>query len=302
MIRIDNLSVHFGSAVAVQNVSLSVESGESFGLVGESGSGKSTVLRTVMGLNRHWTGDIHIGGIDRRKGRRRDLVRVAQMVFQDPYASLHPRYTVGQAIAEPMLINRMSDVDARTVELLEMIGLTAAHRFRFPHELSGGQRQRVAIARALSLSPRVLLLDEPTSALDVSVQAEILNLLNRLRRELKLTFVIVSHDLAVISYVRSIDGDAERPCSRNADARAIARRRHAARLYPHTLSREPSRSYGWSCCGRSWLLRMSALRRFCQSSSRMCSSHPGVGSGRHCRSVGRPDQIAWLACHTVSRR
>lgn len=201
MIRIENLSVHFGSAVAVHNVSLSVEGGESFGLVGESGSGKSTVLRTVMGLNRQWTGDIHIGDIDLRKARRRDLVRVAQMVFQDPYASLHPRYTIGQAIAEPMLINRMSDVDARTVELLEMIGLTAAHRFRFPHELSGGQRQRVAIARALSLSPKVLLLDEPTSALDVSVQAEILNLLNRLRRELNLTFVIVSHDLAVISYM-----------------------------------------------------------------------------------------------------
>lgn len=201
MIRIDNLSVHFGSAVAVQNVSLSVESGESFGLVGESGSGKSTVLRTVMGLNRHWTGDIRIGDIDLRKGRRLDLVRVAQMVFQDPYASLHPRYTIGQAIAEPMLINRMTDVDNRTVELLELIGLTESHRFRFPHELSGGQRQRVAIARALSLSPKVLLLDEPTSALDVSVQAEILNLLNRLRRELNLTFVIVSHDLAVISYM-----------------------------------------------------------------------------------------------------
>ncbi len=201
MIRIDNLSVHFGSAIAVQNVSLAVEGGESFGLVGESGSGKSTILRTVIGLNRHWTGDIRIGNIDLRKGKRLDLVRVAQMVFQDPYASLHPRYTIGQAIAEPMLINRMTDVDSRTVELLELIGLTEAHRFRFPHELSGGQRQRVAIARALSLSPKVLLLDEPTSALDVSVQAEILNLLNRLRRELNLTFVIVSHDLAVISYM-----------------------------------------------------------------------------------------------------
>ena len=159
MIRIDNLSVHFGSAVAVQDLSLSVAAGESFGLVGESGSGKSTVLRTLMGLTPRWTGDIRIGGIDPRKGRRRDLVHVAQMVFQDPYASLHPRYTIGRAIAEPMWINRMSDVDARTVELLEMIGLTAAHRFRFPHELSGGQRQRVAIARALSLSPRLLLLD-----------------------------------------------------------------------------------------------------------------------------------------------
>ncbi|MGD9480117.1 ABC transporter ATP-binding protein [Shinella sp. G-2] len=201
MIRIENLTVRFGSAVAVRDLSLSVAPGESFGLVGESGSGKSTVLRTLMGLNRGWTGDISLGGIDLRRGRRAELVRLAQMVFQDPYASLHPRYTIGQAIAEPMRINRLPDPDGRTVELLEMIGLTAAHRFRFPHELSGGQRQRVAIARALSLSPRLLLLDEPTSALDVSVQAEILNLLNRLRRELDLTFVIVSHDLAVISYM-----------------------------------------------------------------------------------------------------
>ncbi|UDF32912.1 UNVERIFIED_ORG: ABC transporter ATP-binding protein (plasmid) [Roseateles sp. XES5] len=201
MIRIENLTVRFGSAVAVRDLSLSVAPGESFGLVGESGSGKSTVLRTLMGLNRSWTGDVSLGGIDLRKGRRAELVRLAQMVFQDPYASLHPRYTIGQAIAEPMRINRLPDPDGRTVELLEMIGLTAAHRFRFPHELSGGQRQRVAIARALSLSPRLLLLDEPTSALDVSVQAEILNLLNRLRRELDLTFVIVSHDLAVISYM-----------------------------------------------------------------------------------------------------
>ncbi|MEC9461600.1 MAG: ABC transporter ATP-binding protein [Pseudomonadota bacterium] len=201
MIRIENLTVRFGSAVAVRDLSLSVAPGESFGLVGESGSGKSTVLRTLMGLNRGWTGDISLGGIDLRRGRRAELVRLAQMVFQDPYASLHPRYTIGQAIAEPMRINRLPDPDGRTVELLEMIGLTAAHRFRFPHELSGGQRQRVAIARALSLSPRLLLLDEPTSALDVSVQAEILNLLNRLRRELNLTFVIVSHDLAVISYM-----------------------------------------------------------------------------------------------------
>ena len=201
MIRIENLTVRFGSAVAVRDLSLSVAPGESFGLVGESGSGKSTVLRTLMGLNRNWTGTVSLGGIDLRKGRREELVRLSQMVFQDPYASLHPRYTIGQAIAEPMRINRLPDPDGRTIELLEMIGLTAAHRIRFPHELSGGQRQRVAIARALSLSPRLLLLDEPTSALDVSVQAEILNLLNRLQRELDLTFVIVSHDLAVISYM-----------------------------------------------------------------------------------------------------
>jgi len=123
------------------------------------------------------------------------------MVFQDPYGSLHPRYTIGQQIAEPMIINKLPDPVGRTAELLDLIGLGTKFQFRFPHELSGGQRQRVAIARALSLSPRILLLDEPTSALDVSIQAEILNLLNRLRKELGLTFVIVSHDLAVISYM-----------------------------------------------------------------------------------------------------
>jgi len=201
MIRIDLLNVHFGDAIAVRDVSLHVKKGESFGLVGESGSGKSTILRTVMGLNRDWNGDIDIAGLNMRNAKRKNLVPLVQMVFQDPYASLHPRYTIGQAIAEPMHINRMDNAEARVVELLQMIGLTEAHRFRYPHELSGGQRQRVAIARALALSPEILLLDEPTSALDVSIQAEILNLLNRLRTELNLTFIIVSHDLAVISYM-----------------------------------------------------------------------------------------------------
>lgn len=201
MIAIENLTVRFGDSVAVNGASFAVRQGESFGLVGESGSGKSTVLRTMMGLNKDWSGTISVDGVDARTARRKDLVRRMQMVFQDPYASLHPRYVIGQAIAEPMRINGIANPDLRTLELLDMIGLTPAHRFRFPHELSGGQRQRVAIARALALSPKVLLLDEPTSALDVSIQAEILNLLNQLRKELGLTFVIVSHDLAVISYM-----------------------------------------------------------------------------------------------------
>jgi peptide/nickel transport system ATP-binding protein len=169
--------------------------------VGESGSGKSTILRTVMGLNRDWTGDIRIDGLDVRTTPRKELAHRVQMVFQDPYSSLHPRYTIGQQIAEPLRINRVPNSVARTGELLDLIGLSSKFQFRYPHELSGGQRQRVAIARALALSPKVLLLDEPTSALDVSIQAEILNLLNRLRRELNLTYVIVSHDLAVIAYM-----------------------------------------------------------------------------------------------------
>ncbi len=201
MISVSHLGVKFSGATAVDDVSFEVAEGESFGLVGESGSGKSTILRTMVGLNRHWTGTVTMNGLDARAARQQDLARVVQMVFQDPYGSLHPRYTIGQQIAEPMRINKMADPDRRTGELLELIGLGSKFQFRFPHELSGGQRQRVAIARTLALNPRIMLLDEPTSALDVSIQAEILNLLNRLRRELNLTFVIVSHDLAVVSYM-----------------------------------------------------------------------------------------------------
>lgn len=201
ILDISGLTVRFGASAAVSEASFSVAPGESFGLVGESGSGKSTVLRTVMGLNPDWSGSIKIDGVDLRGARRRDLVARVQMVFQDPYASLHPRYVIGEAIAEPMRINRIPNAETRTGELLDMIGLGESFRFRFPHELSGGQRQRVAIARALALNPKLLLLDEPTSALDVSIQAEILNLLNSLRRELGLSFVVVSHDLAVISYM-----------------------------------------------------------------------------------------------------
>lgn len=201
MISVQNLSVRFGGITAVRNVSFSVKPGESFGLVGESGSGKSTVLRCISGLNRDWSGEIEIDGLNVKAASRRDFARHVQMVFQDPYASLHPRFVIGQTIAEPMKINGRKDADARAEELLSLIGLGDDFRSRFPHELSGGQRQRVAIARALALEPKILLLDEPTSALDVSVQAEILNLLNRLRHDLGLTFVIVSHDLAVISYM-----------------------------------------------------------------------------------------------------
>jgi peptide/nickel transport system ATP-binding protein len=201
VIRVENLTVRFGDAVAVESVSLHVAQGESFGLVGESGSGKSTILRTAVGLTADWSGRIEIDGCDTARTRPRDLARRVQMVFQDPYASLHPRFVVGRALAEPLRIQGVENVEARVGELLEMIGLGGSFRHRYPHELSGGQRQRVAIARALALKPGVLLLDEPTSALDVSVQAEILNLLADLRAELGLTFLIVSHNLAVISHM-----------------------------------------------------------------------------------------------------
>lgn len=201
MIKVDHVTVRFGEAVAVDDVSLHVTPGESFGLVGESGSGKSTILRTAVGLSANWSGKITINGCDSRTTPAQELSRRVQMVFQDPYASLHPRFVIGRAIAEPMRIQKMEGIDARVVELLEMIGLDASFRYRYPHELSGGQRQRIAIARALALEPKVLLLDEPTSALDVSVQAEILNLLSELRLELGLTFLIVSHNLAVVSHM-----------------------------------------------------------------------------------------------------
>lgn len=198
---VKNLTVRFGDATVVDSVSFTVTPGESFGLVGESGSGKSTILRTIMGLNTEVSGDILVDGHAALKRSRRDFAKSVQMVFQDPYASLHPRHLIGKAIAEPMRIHGMDNADGRALDLLDLIGLGRQFAYRYPHELSGGQRQRVAIARALSLSPKLLLLDEPTSALDVSVQAEILNLLNTLRKELSLTFVIVSHNLAVVSYM-----------------------------------------------------------------------------------------------------
>ena len=205
MIRIDHLNVVFGrgrsTVHAVCDVSFAVRRGESFGLVGESGSGKSTVLRAIAGLVDDWTGTLEVAGTAQGRRRSRDFRRQVQMVFQDPYGSLHPRHTVDHILKEPLYIHRLEATDDRVVESLEEVGLDASFRFRFPHQLSGGQRQRIAVARALIMEPSVLLLDEPTSALDVSIQAEFLNLLTRLRREHDLTYILVSHDLAVVSHM-----------------------------------------------------------------------------------------------------
>ncbi|MFQ5784494.1 MAG: ABC transporter ATP-binding protein [Alphaproteobacteria bacterium] len=203
MIAVEDLNVTFGRGAslvrAVRGVSFDVAEGESFGLVGESGSGKSTVLRAICGLNPEWTGRIAVAG--KPQGRRRDkaFYKLVQMVFQDPYGSLHPRHTVDRALGEPALVHDLGDVERRVLKVLDEVGLGPAFRFRYPHQLSGGQRQRVAIARALILEPRILLLDEPTSSLDVSVQAEVLNLLMRLRRDYGLTYILVSHNLAVVA-------------------------------------------------------------------------------------------------------
>ena len=187
--------------MAVRDVSFRVAAGETFGLVGESGSGKSTMLRAIAGLTPLAQGAIRIAGREAAKQRSKAERRLMQLVFQDPYASLHPRQTVDRILTEPLAIHRLDGIDTRIDAALREVGLDRQHRFRYPHQLSGGQRQRVAIARALILSPRILLLDEPTSALDVSVQAEILNLLAKLRRDHGLTAILVSHDLAVVAHL-----------------------------------------------------------------------------------------------------
>ena len=191
-ISVDKLNVSFGDSHVVKDLSFDVRRGESYGLVGESGSGKSTVLRVLSGLNREWSGNVTIEGVVQPKVRDKAFYRNVQMVFQDPYGSLHPKKTVDDTLAEPLAIHGLDNAEARIGKALTDVGLPASFRFRYPHQLSGGQRQRVAIARALVLEPSILLLDEPTSALDVSIQAQVLNLLAALRQERKLTYILVS--------------------------------------------------------------------------------------------------------------
>ena len=205
LLDIEDLEVTFGGGNrlvrALKGVSLSVEEEESFGIVGESGSGKSTVLRAICGLAPVTGGRISIDSEPVSTPREPAFYRRVQMVFQDPYASLHPRHTIDRVLSEPLAIHRFDRREQRVEQALDEVGLGSGFRFRYPHQLSGGQRQRVAIARALILEPKVILLDEPTSALDASIQAEVLNLLDRLRAERGLTYVLVSHDLAVVSHM-----------------------------------------------------------------------------------------------------
>jgi ABC-type dipeptide/oligopeptide/nickel transport system ATPase subunit len=205
MIEVGDLRVRFGrgknAVEAVRGISFAVKERETFGLVGESGSGKSTVLRALCGLVRDFEGSIRVAGESQRRTRTDSFHRLVQMVFQDPFGSLHPRHTVDRILGEPIAIQRLGDADLRIARALSEVGLGPSFRFRYPHQLSGGQRQRVSIARALIVEPRILLLDEPTSALDVSVQAEILNLLMRLRKERALTTILVSHNLAVVGHL-----------------------------------------------------------------------------------------------------
>jgi len=201
-LEVQHLGVTYDHFVAMADISFRVEPGGSFGIVGESGSGKSTVLRAICGLAPVVSGSVRLlGGDGLPQPGSKPFRRLVQMVFQDPYGSLHPRHTVDKILAEPLEIHQIGDQEARIERALEEVGLSVGYRFRYPHQLSGGQRQRIAIARALILEPQILLLDEPTSALDASVQAEVLNLLEDLRARRSLTFIMVSHDLAVVTHL-----------------------------------------------------------------------------------------------------
>lgn len=200
------LKGHRGNVRAVDGISFFIKEGNSFSLVGESGSGKTTVARTILRLIEPTEGEVLWQGRDICKfceSEMKELRRNMQMIFQDPHSSLNPRKTVFKSIAEPLVIHEGTKgrkLRQRVEELLEIVGLKGEHMFRYPHELSGGQKQRVGIARALSLHPKLLILDEPTSALDVSVQAQMLDFLESLQERMSLTYLFISHNLAVIRY------------------------------------------------------------------------------------------------------
>ncbi|HET9507955.1 MAG TPA: oligopeptide/dipeptide ABC transporter ATP-binding protein [Gaiellaceae bacterium] len=201
------LDRHVGDVKAVDGVSLTIERGETLGLVGESGCGKSTVGRALLRLNDPTAGSIVFDGTDithLSESELRPLRRRMQMVFQDPYASLNPRHSVGRMVGEPLRVHRLArgkDVDARVRELLQTVGLPQDAATRYPHEFSGGQRQRIGLARSLALNPDFIVCDEPVSALDVSIQAQIINLLETLQSDFDLTYLFIAHDLAVVRHI-----------------------------------------------------------------------------------------------------
>src|SRR6266480_4490032 len=219
LIDVRDLKMHFpltqgiirqrviGYVRAVDGISFSIERGQTLGLVGESGSGKTTIGRTIVRLYKPTAGQILFGDKDLAKMGGEELRQARQrfqMVFQDPFASLNPRFTIGSLIAEPMHIYHLGsskEIHDRTLELLSVVGLRPEYIDRYPHEFSGGQRQRIAVARALAINPEFVIADEPVSALDVSVRAQVLNLLQRLQKQFDLTYLFVSHDLSVVRHV-----------------------------------------------------------------------------------------------------
>lgn len=218
LVEIKNLVKHFSSSAgllsakkdtvyAVNGVSFHIKEGETLSLVGESGCGKSTVGKCLIGLESPTSGEIVIDNLDVSKAKKneiKELRKKIQMIFQNPYSSLNPKMTVEQILSEPFIINTnlsSKQIKNEIRELMELTGLSSNFLSRYPHEFSGGQRQRVGIARALALRPKFIIADEPVSALDVSVQAQILNLLQDLKKELKLTYLFISHDLSVVNYI-----------------------------------------------------------------------------------------------------
>jgi len=219
LLKVRNLKVWFpiksgviqrtiGYVKAVDGVDFDVVKGETLGIVGESGSGKTTLARSILRLVKPTSGEIYFKGINIVKANRRkmkEIRRHIQIIFQDPYASLDPRQTVSSILFEAMkihgIVKSKSEALEKAVKLLETVGLSEEHLYRFPHEFSGGQRQRIAVARALAVNPTFLLLDEPTSFLDVSVQASVLNLLKDLQKDLNLTYLFITHNLAVVHHM-----------------------------------------------------------------------------------------------------
>lgn len=196
-----------GDVKAVDNLSFTVEQGEILGIVGESGCGKSTAGKAILRLIEPTSGEIKFAGQDIMRlsaEEMRQLRRDMQIIFQDPYASLNPRHTVEKIIGEPLLVHGMTakaDRNSRVQELVEVVGLSAYHMSRYPHQFSGGQRQRIGIARALANHPKLIICDEPVSALDVSVQSQILNLMEDLRDQFNLTYIFIAHDLSVVKHI-----------------------------------------------------------------------------------------------------
>ena len=206
-VRKQGLFEKSGTLKAVDDISFSIKEGKTLGMVGESGSGKTTASRAILRLINPDAGEIRINNTCVNKLRKEELRKFRknmQIVFQDPYGSLNPRMTVGKIISEPLKIHsgmNKKDMQTRLAELLNLVGLSAEHADRYPHEFSGGQRQRIGVARAIALNPKFIILDEPVSALDVSIQGQILNLLKDLQEKLKLTYLFVAHDLAVVEHI-----------------------------------------------------------------------------------------------------